>query len=146
MVIRPSRPCGLEGHGPLQGSGTHICRDLSRTPDRLSVEGRLGGFLNDSSNEDGQIRGAVEYQYAVVGQQDCRDPGSQGITDVGNRFVRPAGPISSERNPVGETEHGQCLDPTADLPVGYGKGGCVRRVRVNHTLNFGVILIERRVG
>jgi hypothetical protein len=45
--------CRLEGHGPLQSSRS-ISAGISVGPQSTERWGRLGGFLNDASDEDGR--------------------------------------------------------------------------------------------
>jgi hypothetical protein len=67
------RSAAVEGHGPLQGRGPHVGRDLHRTADPAGVDAGLRRLLDDAADQDGQIGGAVEDEHAVVGQQHRRD-------------------------------------------------------------------------
>src|SRR5947207_1419616 len=57
----------LEGHGALEGRAAQLLLDRGRTTQSARVDRGLGRLLDHTADQDGELRGAMEHQDAVVG-------------------------------------------------------------------------------
>ena len=89
---RRNRPSAFECHGTLQRRGFHIGGDRYGPAEPDSVDPGLGGFLDDATDHDGQVRCAVEHQHPVVGEQDRWHTRDDCSADVPDRVADPRGP------------------------------------------------------
>ena len=87
----------------------------------------------------------MEDQHAVVGQEHRGHPGQDRGPDTRDGLLRPARPVVRHRNPAGQTEHGQRLDPAADGLAGHRVGRGVGRVGVQDAANLRMVGVHGRV-
>ena len=138
-------PLALEAHSALQGDGTERLGDLDGASDAAGVQTGLRGLLNDSAHDDGQLRGAMENQDAVVGQQYRRDTGGDRGPNVGYGLIGAARPVGSDRHSCRQAEHRQRFDPAADGPMGHRVGRGVRRMSMKHTADITMVRVHSGV-